>query len=222
MSSQEHPPGDLTARARIRDAALEQFARRGVAGATMRQIAQAAGVSLGLVQHHFGSKDGLRRACDELVVEVFQRRLVELSRSGRLGDAGALGDLFDRSPLLMRYLARATMDGSAAADTVFDHLADGTETFLRENWPDRFPPGSEAAADTATVMTAMHGGIILLIGQIARRFGQEPEEAIGSGRVAAGVVALYTAMGEFITSTTGESIGAAVDDRRAQQEGGAS
>ena len=58
-------PEDLTARARIRDAAIELFAERGIGSATIRDIAQAAGVSSGLVRHHFGSKDGLRRACDE-------------------------------------------------------------------------------------------------------------------------------------------------------------
>ena len=46
---------DLTARARIRDAALALFAERGTDGATIRDIAKAAGVSGGLVRHHFGS-----------------------------------------------------------------------------------------------------------------------------------------------------------------------
>ncbi|MFC7734043.1 TetR/AcrR family transcriptional regulator [Actinomadura keratinilytica] len=38
---------DLTARARIRDAALREFAEHGVSGATIRGIAKAAGVSPG-------------------------------------------------------------------------------------------------------------------------------------------------------------------------------
>ena len=55
---------DLTARARIRDAALRLFAERGLDGTTIRDIAKEAGVSGGLIRHHFGSKDGLRSACD--------------------------------------------------------------------------------------------------------------------------------------------------------------
>ncbi|MGH3750942.1 MAG: helix-turn-helix domain-containing protein, partial [Micromonosporaceae bacterium] len=51
---------DLTARARIRDAALRLFAERGIGPATIRDIAKAAGVSSGLVRHHFGSKEALR------------------------------------------------------------------------------------------------------------------------------------------------------------------
>ena len=49
----ERDDGDLTARARIRDAALRLFAERGVEGVTIREIAEAAGVSGGLVRHHF-------------------------------------------------------------------------------------------------------------------------------------------------------------------------
>uniref|UniRef100_UPI0013D78043 TetR/AcrR family transcriptional regulator n=1 Tax=Fodinicola feengrottensis TaxID=435914 RepID=UPI0013D78043 len=51
---------DLTARARIRNAALRQFADKGVKGTTIRGVAEAAGVSPALVQHHFGSKEQLR------------------------------------------------------------------------------------------------------------------------------------------------------------------
>src|SRR5437867_3678661 len=50
------PPSDLTGAARIRDAALRQFAARGVAAASIRHVAKAAGVSPGLVQHHFRSR----------------------------------------------------------------------------------------------------------------------------------------------------------------------
>jgi methionyl aminopeptidase len=42
----DRPPEDLTARARIRDAALAQFAERGYAGTTIKGIAEAAGFSI--------------------------------------------------------------------------------------------------------------------------------------------------------------------------------
>src|SRR3981081_1211972 len=59
---------DLTAVARIRDAAIEQFGEHGF-GVGLRTLAEAAGVSAALVIHHFGSKDGLQKACDEYVAE---------------------------------------------------------------------------------------------------------------------------------------------------------
>jgi AcrR family transcriptional regulator len=46
-------------RAAILEAALAAFAERGYARATMRDIAQRAGVTHGLVQRHFGSKESL-------------------------------------------------------------------------------------------------------------------------------------------------------------------
>jgi AcrR family transcriptional regulator len=54
-------------RDRILVAAARRFAERGVAGTTIRDIAREAGVSLGIVHHHFGSKAELhRRSLDSL------------------------------------------------------------------------------------------------------------------------------------------------------------
>jgi AcrR family transcriptional regulator len=64
---------DLTARARIREAALRRLAEEGYERATIRGIARTAGVSPGLLRHHFGSKQDLRRSCDEYVSEQLRR-----------------------------------------------------------------------------------------------------------------------------------------------------
>src|ERR1700740_3710142 len=71
---------DLTAAARIRDAAIEQFGEHGL-GVGLRSIAEAAGVSAALVIHHFGSKDGLRKACDDYVAEAIPSGKSEAVRS---------------------------------------------------------------------------------------------------------------------------------------------
>lgn len=62
---------DLTGRARIRNAALELFAARGIGGTSMRQVADRAGVTVGLVTHHFGTKESLRKAVDDYVIERY-------------------------------------------------------------------------------------------------------------------------------------------------------
>lgn len=49
-------------RGRIETAALELFARKGVDGASMRDIASAVGVTEGALYRHFSSKDELARA----------------------------------------------------------------------------------------------------------------------------------------------------------------
>ncbi|RFZ34875.1 HTH-type transcriptional regulator BetI [Mycobacterium marinum] len=48
---------DLTAKARIRNAAVARFARDGFQKVNLRAIATSAGVSEALIFHHFGSKD---------------------------------------------------------------------------------------------------------------------------------------------------------------------
>lgn len=214
MASHVYGPGDLTARARIRDAALEQFAERGFAGATMRGVGDAAGVSLGLVQHHFGSKGGLRAACDEFVIEVFRHRLLVLNDKGQLANPNVLADLAVQAPLLMRYLARSAVDGSPAALDVFTLLAQGVEQFLSSTWPDRFPPHAEQTRDTAAVMTAMHSGLAILFGPMAHRMGLETIATPDSMRIAVGVMNLYSAMGQFVESGSGQGIQAATSTLR--------
>lgn len=63
----------LQTRARILDAAEQLFAARGFEGASIRDIAKAAGVQGGLVAHHGGSKEELFRL-------VVARRAGALSR----------------------------------------------------------------------------------------------------------------------------------------------
>ena len=51
---------DLTAKARIRNAAMDLYAEHGEDRTSMRAIAAAAGVTVGLLVHHFGPNDRLR------------------------------------------------------------------------------------------------------------------------------------------------------------------
>ncbi|MGI5159051.1 TetR/AcrR family transcriptional regulator [Microbispora sp. CA-102843] len=67
--------GPGAARASIRDAAMTLFAEQGVKATTIRGIAEAAKVSPGLVQHHFGTKEALRQACDEYVLSYLREQV---------------------------------------------------------------------------------------------------------------------------------------------------
>jgi len=60
-------------RGRILEAASELFAQRGFEGASVRQIATGAGVSLGMIRHYYGSKDGLYRACIATAYAIYQQ-----------------------------------------------------------------------------------------------------------------------------------------------------
>jgi AcrR family transcriptional regulator len=115
---------DLTARARIRGAAIALFADKGIEGATVRDIAQAAGVSSGLLRHHFGSKEGLRDACDEFALNNL------LAMGDRFTAFQAFDQITPEVLLWQRYMIRSVMDGSPAGDALFDRLIEYGERWL--------------------------------------------------------------------------------------------
>ncbi len=160
---------DLTARARIRNAALHLFAERGIEGATIRDIAAAAGVSGGLVRHHFGSKDALRAVCDRYA----RGRIIEAKEHALLDDrtADPAFVVATRSTLLpvLQYLARSMMDGSPAADSMFDEMVDLTDSWLAEHHAGTIRDRRAYAA----VLVAMELGSLALRDQLSRALGAD-------------------------------------------------
>lgn len=187
-------------------------------GATIKGIADQAGVSVGLVQHHFGTKANLRQACDDAVVEVFRRRTTQGVATGDIAQPDFMASLYEASPPLIRYLARAAVEGGPAAAAVLDEFAAGAEEFLNATWPQRFARGSQRARDAAAVMCAMHTGVIMLHDHLARQMGTDLTGADAT-RTGLAMADLYTAIGEFMASSTGRQITDAVTDYRDHQKG---
>jgi TetR/AcrR family transcriptional regulator, regulator of cefoperazone and chloramphenicol sensitivity len=122
---------DLTAAARIRDAAIEQFGEHGF-GVGLRSIAQAAGVSAALVIHHFGSKDGLRKACDDYIAEEIRSSKSEAMRSSDPGTWFAqLAEIESYAPM-MAYLVRSMQSGGELAKMLLRRMTDNAEGYLDE------------------------------------------------------------------------------------------
>lgn len=124
---------DLTAKAKIRNAAIAHFAREGFERTNMRAVARVAGVSEALIFHHFGSKAGLRAACDEYLLDV----LVERTRAA--GSPGARGDLLgaylsdpDEYALYVQYVVRVLHDDAPAANTFAEALVEESQAQIRE------------------------------------------------------------------------------------------
>lgn len=92
---------------RIEDAALETFARRGYAAATMAEIAREAGISTGNVYRYYPSKEALFRV---LVPERFAAELRDLlrRRSAALAGVEDYRTLPDSSEYSV--LSRTTLD----------------------------------------------------------------------------------------------------------------
>ncbi|HXJ63827.1 MAG TPA: helix-turn-helix domain-containing protein [Actinomycetota bacterium] len=203
------PQEDLTARARIRDAALQQFGEHGFNGATIRGIADAAGVSPGLVQHHFRSKEGLRAACDEAVMDLVRQKLAAIE-DGSISSPSFVAALAAAAPPLVRYLSRAVVDGSPAAAALVDEVVDASETFLSTTWPDRFPAGSRRARDAAVVLVAQAAGTMVLHEHVARAMGLEPWKDVVSPRIGLAQLDVYQSIGEMVASELGEQLRDAV------------
>ena len=62
--------GDGSARKQLLTSARHLFARRGLSGCSIRDIADAASVNSSLISYYFASKEGLYRACIEEIAEA--------------------------------------------------------------------------------------------------------------------------------------------------------
>src|SRR5437588_4906197 len=112
------PPIEPSPKERIRDAALRSFALHGVVATPLRVVAENAGVSIGLVQHHFRSKTALAAAVDQYVLQVVGEALEPAALHGApsdgLTEAGRqLTSLMAERPDVMAYLGRALAEGGA-------------------------------------------------------------------------------------------------------------
>lgn len=191
---------DLTARARIRNRALELFARDGPAAVTVRSIGEAAGVSPALVLHHFGSKQGLRDAVDAHVQRVLDdaltgladdpRQLVNGQAARSIGDV--LLELVPAGSPIPGYLRWSLMDGDAAGRRLFrgffDHAARVAEQLTGAGI---MAPSADPAVRSAFLL-ANDLALLLLRDQLADVLGVDPLSPEGSRRWIADVLAAYT------------------------------
>lgn len=118
--------------ARIRDAAIVEFAAHGFTRTTVRVIASAAGVSPGLVIHHFGSKDGLRAACDDHVFEALTERKRGYANTSPLMVSEMFKD--DSTRAAAEYMLKSLLDPSEQGQRFFDHYVETVERLVDEGF----------------------------------------------------------------------------------------
>jgi len=157
---------DPTARTRIRDAALVHFGEDGYERTTVRAIAVTAGISHGMLRHHFGSKIALRAACDNYIVAVLHRLNTDAP------DAPTSPAWSEQSARrFWRYVARTLADGSPTAGPIFDEMVTMTERWLVG--ADGARPGTPTfeGRSRAALVTAMAAGIPLFHEHVLRTGG---------------------------------------------------
>lgn len=164
---------DRTAKTRIRDAAIGCFADNGVAGTSIRAIAAAAGVSPGLVIHHFGTKAGLRRACDLYVIGMLRQLDEAALASGPTADAlAALRALGAQLPVT-RYLARTLVEGSPQVAALVDEMVDNAVALTEHaRATGAINPSSDEFA-RAAVITVWSLGALVLHEHVRRLLGED-------------------------------------------------
>lgn len=154
---------DLTTTARIRDAAVEQFGEHGF-DVGLRVIAKAAGVSAALVIHHFGSKEGLRKACDDFVAESIRASKSEsIQSSDPASWLAQLADIESFAPL-MAYLVRSMQSGGDLAKSLWRNMIDNTEQYLDEGVrAGTVKPSRDPKARARFIAMSNGGGFLLYL-----------------------------------------------------------
>lgn len=193
-STVSSPNSDLTTRARIRDAALERFPREGFAATTIRAIAEDAGVSPGLVVHHFGSKDGLREECDRHVVAKFRETKLAALEDGNLGNPAFAAGSYHLAQPLLRYFSWALVRGHPAAGELFDEmLREGLEV-TRVAVEKGIVKGSEDLKTRTTLQMAMMLGMTVFHAHVERNTGIDVLTAEGIARLTPSLLEIFSGL----------------------------
>ncbi|MDO8108464.1 TetR family transcriptional regulator [Isoptericola sp. b441] len=199
MRTGEWPAGKIL----LRDTALALFAERGVDAVSVRDVASAAGVSPGLIVHHFGTKQALREAVDDHVTEVLEVLLraaeEEFAGAGSAAEpsgdmaAGFAAHLLEHLPSgspVVDYMRRMLMSG-AAGTPLFRRWFDVTLAAVRR-WTDAgFLREQPDPPVVAAFLLVNDLAVFLLRDQLAQVLGQDPMGPEGMRRWSAVVLSTY-------------------------------
>lgn len=193
---------DLTARAVIRNRALELFAARGFDGVSVREIAAAAAVSPALVLHHYGSKDGLRREVDAHVARVFDEALAAIAEhpAPLLGGGPVAAATFTELMLaglppgspVPDYLRRLLLSGDQVGRELFAGWHEATVRLNTKLAQAGVLQETDDVAVRAAFLLVNDLAVVLLRDHLTDVLGEDPLSRSGMRRWAADVLAAYT------------------------------
>lgn len=132
--SGEEAPG----RRQLLRAGMKLFAERGFSAVGLREIAAEAGVSLGLVRTHFGSKDGLRGAIDAHVLEEIKALYATVLEHSGEGEALGMAvedalEWISRDRYALMYARMALMERTPGSQALFDEMLAVMRQFVENN-----------------------------------------------------------------------------------------
>lgn len=158
---------DLTAKARIRNTALDLYAQFGEERISLRAVASEAGVTLGLVQHHFKTKAGLREAVDQLVVDYFVEALRSVDgekdpRKLAAARDAAVTHMLHANPPVVNYVRRAVLEPSDEQMHLLDALIGLTSDEVATLRSEGMAPTDRAESTQVVSVLVRQMGALLL------------------------------------------------------------
>ncbi len=157
---------------RILAAAIDLFGRQGFDGTSVRQLADSAAVSPALVIHHFGSKVGLRDACDEHVLTFLKSERANVLL-GTVDFDSVRGYLAEHPEVvgMSRYLSQALARGDQASRQLFNRLIDDArDNLVLGEQRGMIRPSADPEA-RAAVLVAWTAGLRMFGDLVAERLG---------------------------------------------------
>lgn len=156
--------------AKILEAAVRQLGHKGIAATSLKSIAAEADVSQALIIHHFGSKDGLRRACDAHVLRLIRERKEVAIDSPQLDPLQGLRMMADGRHL-MRYLVRALTEGGHGVDDLVDGMVADAEAYMARGVEAGTLRPSAVPRERVVLLTVWSLGALVLHEHIERLLG---------------------------------------------------
>lgn len=167
LKRMESTTSEVPGRQRLIDAAIRCFAASGF-DVSVRAIAATADVTAGLIRHHFGSKEELRRSCDD---EVLLRYRTLKSSGIRQAPGPLLASVAHdaESGALLVYVVRAVSAGGPSARRFYEHFLDETRGVMAEaKAAGLVKPSRDEDARTRQLVSMLLGAYIV-------EFAQSPQ-----------------------------------------------
>ncbi len=162
---------DRTTTARIRDAAITEFASKGVEATSVRTIAARADVSPGLIIHHFGSKEDLRVACDEYITAIIRELKGTAMAAGAGFDMTAAIRSWNGEVPIAKYLARTLVDGSPHVAELVDEMTNDAVTYVNTGVENGLIKPSDYPKERAAILMIWSLGALVLHEHLERLIG---------------------------------------------------
>ncbi|GAA4042091.1 TetR family transcriptional regulator [Arthrobacter methylotrophus] len=186
-------PQDDDKRARVLDTAITHFAATGFATPGLAEIARTAGVATDDILALFGDEEGLRRACDDHVLEAVVGWAREKATLEGMREVMRSYQADPRNyQAQMAYLGRVVVENTPAAPRFIDVLVDESEAIIRAGIRDGTMRPSDDPRALAVLTATTVLGLITMAPHIERALGLPASQQQMLLRLALPALEIYT------------------------------